>query len=119
MGRQLRRDRVLDPAPNQRILADCLRAFRATFPEFADIEMATAWAGIIEVIPDELPVLGPVPGLDGLAIATGFSGHGFGFGPIAGRLMAETIADGKPSLDIGALRFSRFAERRGGRVQAV
>ena len=119
LGRQLRRDRVLDPAPNRNTVANCLREFRATFPEFGDIEMATAWAGIIDVTPDELPVLGPVPGIEGLVVATGFSGHGFGIGPIAGRLMAEVIADGTPSLDIEGLRFSRFAERRTGTVQGI
>jgi glycine/D-amino acid oxidase-like deaminating enzyme len=119
LGRQLRRDRVLDPAPNSRTVAHCLRAFRATFPEFRDIEMATAWAGIIEVTPDQLPVFGPLPGIDGLVVATGFSGHGFGMGPIAGRLMAEVIADGKASLDISDFHFSRFAERRTRTGQAV
>jgi len=119
LGRQLRRDRVLDPAPNQRTVADCLTAFRATFPEFADIEMTEAWAGIIEVTPDELPVLGPIPGIEGLVVATGFSGHGFGIGPIAGRLMTEVIVDGKASLDIGDFHFSRFAEPQTRTGQAV
>lgn len=119
LGRQLRRDRVLDPAPNSRTVANCLRAFRATFPEFRDIDMATAWAGFIEVTPDELPVFGPLPGIDGLVVATGFSGHGFGMGPITGRLMAEVIADGKASLDIGDFHFSRFAERPTRAGQAV
>ncbi len=119
LGRQLRRDRVLDPAPNQRTVADCLRAFRATFPEFRNIEMASAWAGIIEVTPDELPVFGPLPGIDGLVVATGFSGHGFGMGPITGQLMAEVIADGKASLDIGDFHLSRFAEGQPRPGQAV
>jgi len=119
LGRQLRRDRVLDPAPNQRTVTHCLAAFRATFPEFADIEMVTAWAGIIEVGPDELPVFGPLPGIDGLVVATGFSGHGFGMGPITGRLMAEVIADGKASLDIGDFRFTRFAAHGADAAQTV
>ncbi len=119
LGRQLRRERVLDPAPNRTTARRCLRAFRATFPEFRDIEMATAWAGIIEVTPDELPVFGPVPGIEGLLVATGFSGHGFGMGPITGKLMAELIAEGKPSLDIGDLRLPRFAERRAATGRAV
>jgi len=114
LARQLRRDRVLDPAPNRNTMSHCLREFRATFPEFRDIQTIEAWAGIIEVTPDELPVFGALPGIDGLMVATGFSGHGFG-----GRLMAETIADGKPSLDIGDLRFARFAEAAAGAVQAV
>jgi len=119
LGRQLRRDRVLDPAPNQRTVTHCLAAFRATFPEFANIEMTTAWAGIIEVTPDELPVFGTLPGIDGLVVATGFSGHGFGMGPITGRLMAEVIADGKASLDIGDFRFARFAKHGADAVQMV
>ena len=118
LGRQLRRDRVLDPAPNQDTVASCLRAFRATFPEFGDIQMTAAWAGIIDVTPDALPVFGPLPGIDGLVVATGFSGHGFGMGPITGRLMAEVIADGKASLDIGDFRFARFAAHGAGAAQA-
>jgi glycine/D-amino acid oxidase-like deaminating enzyme len=43
-----------------------------------------------------------------LVLATGFSGHGFGMGPIVGKLVSEVIVDDNPSLDISALRFSRF-----------
>ncbi len=62
--------------------------------------------------PDEVPVFGEAPGLENLIIATGFSGHGFGMGPITGKLMAETIAEGRPSLDLNAFRFTRFSEPR-------
>ena len=43
-------------------------------------------------------------------LATGFSGHGFAMGPVAGRLVSELIVDGKTSLEISGFRFSRFAE---------
>jgi len=46
----------------------------------------------------------------GFIFATGFSGHGFAFGPIAGKLLAELILDGRPSLNLHAFRFSRFEE---------
>jgi glycine/D-amino acid oxidase-like deaminating enzyme len=62
------------------------------------------------VTPDAVPVLGAVPSPKGLIVATGFSGHGFAMGPIAGRLVAELVVDGKPSLDLHGFRFSRFAE---------
>ena len=43
-------------------------------------------------------------------LATGFSGHGFGMGPIVGRLVSELILDPAPSLDLHAFRFSRFSD---------
>ena len=115
LDRQMRRDRVLAPAPNARKVRRCLAGFRAMFPEFGDIDLATSWAGVIDVTPDEVPVFGEAPGLRGLVIATGFSGHGFGMGPITGQLMAEVIAEGKPSLDLAGFRFGRFSERAGAR----
>ena len=51
-------------------------------------------------------MLGAVPSPKGLIVATGFSGHGFAMGPIAGRLVAELVVDGKPSLDLHGFRFS-------------
>ncbi len=113
LGRQMRRDRVLAPTPSAEKLRRCLAGFRAMFPEFGDIDLATSWAGVIDVTPDEVPVFGEAPGLRGLVIATGFSGHGFGMGPITGKLMAEVIAEGKPSLDLEGFRFGRFSERPG------
>ena len=112
LRRRLRRDRVLDPAPEPGKLKHSLGAFHALFPQFKDVKIAKSWAGVIDVTPDEMPVFGEAPGLKGLVIATGFSGHGFGMGPIAGKLMAELIAEGRPSLDLGAFRFTRFSEPR-------
>ncbi|MFQ5467790.1 MAG: NAD(P)/FAD-dependent oxidoreductase [Kiloniellaceae bacterium] len=109
LARRMKRDRVLSPAPNRRAMGRALSAFRALFPAQGALGIADSWAGVIEATPDDVPVLDAVPGVRGLAVATGFSGHGFGLGPIAGRVMAETIADGKPSLDLGAFRFQRFA----------
>jgi glycine/D-amino acid oxidase-like deaminating enzyme len=47
---------------------------------------------------------------DGLIVAAGLSGHGFGMGPITGRLAAELATDGRPSLDISAFRLSRYSD---------
>ncbi|MFW5942651.1 MAG: NAD(P)/FAD-dependent oxidoreductase [Chloroflexota bacterium] len=71
------------------------------------------WAGLYEVTPDAHPIIGPVPALDGYYVVTGFSGHGFMHGPVAGLLMAEFILDGEATtLDVSMLDYERFEEGR-------
>jgi glycine/D-amino acid oxidase-like deaminating enzyme len=107
------RRRVLDPAPDHGLLDEVLQAARAMYPQLADVTPAERWAGAIDVLPDEIPALGPVTAIDGLLIATGFSGHGFGIGPAAGLVTAQLAAGRAPMADLGAFRVERFA--RGGR----
>jgi sarcosine oxidase, subunit beta len=74
--------------------------------------LASRMAGLYEVTPDAHPIFGKTP-LDGYYIVTGFSGHGFMHGPIAGKLMSEIILDGKATtLDISMLDLARFSENR-------
>ena len=103
-------DRDVEPVPNPDKVRRSLEEFRRLFPAVSGLAIERSWAGYIDVTPDAVPVLGEVPAVSGLAVATGFSGHGFAMGPIAGRLMAELVVDGKPSLDLHGFRFSRFAE---------
>jgi glycine/D-amino acid oxidase-like deaminating enzyme len=62
------------------------------------------------MMPDMIPVLGTVDVPSGLVLATGFSGHGFVLGPIAGRLTSEVVLRGEASLDITPFRLNRFAD---------
>ena len=69
-----------------------------------------AYAGLYDVSPDDHAILGAVPGIDGLLLACGFSGHGFQHSPATGRLMAELILDGRTTgIDIAPLSVTRFA----------
>ena len=78
-------------------------------PLLADAEIAAEWAGLYEVTPDDQPILGRIPAVDGLVACAGFSGHGLMHGPVAGLLMAEEILDGRAkTIDIDSLRWSRF-----------
>lgn len=82
--------------------------FRRLFPSLADAAIDTAWAGYIDTLPDVVPAIGPVAGIGGLLVATGFSGHGFGPGPMAGKVMAA-LADGRPAgVDLSGLSPDRF-----------
>jgi glycine/D-amino acid oxidase-like deaminating enzyme len=96
-----------------------LAELRRVLPSLPPLAIARSWAGHIDASPDLVPVLGEVSQLKGFVLATGFSGHGFAMGPIAGRLVSELIVDAKPSLDLAAFRFSRFAEGAIGRPRNV
>ena len=66
------------------------------------------WCGLRACISDGLPVVGPVPGHRDIFIATGHAMLGLTLGPITGRLIAEYVLDGTPSMDIQALSADRF-----------
>jgi glycine/D-amino acid oxidase-like deaminating enzyme len=104
--------REWDPEPDPRVVSDALTRLHATFPRLFGTGVAGAWAGMIDITPDAVPVIGPVAALPGLTLATGFSGHGFALGPAAGRLAGE-IATGEPALvDPTPFRLERLAASR-------
>jgi glycine/D-amino acid oxidase-like deaminating enzyme len=100
--------RVLDPEPVAPILDEALESLRANFPAFDHATVAERWAGCIDATPDAVPVIGPVANMPGLVLATGFSGHGFGIGPGAGRLAADLVTGTTPLVDPAPFRFERF-----------
>ena len=80
-------------------------------PVFADASVMRGWAGFYEITPDDNPLLGFVAEPIGLAVAAGFSGHGFMQGPAIGTCLAELLLDGAATtVDITPFRPSRFAE---------
>ena len=103
--------RVLDPAPSAGLLAEARENLSRAFPVFANMKIAESWAGMIDVTPDAVPVISDVDAIPGFFIATGFSGHGFGIGPGAGRLMADLVAGDLPIVDPSPFRFNRFSDR--------
>ena len=80
----------------------------ALFPAFKGMKVAETWAGLMDVTPDAVPVIGPVDALPGFFIATGFSGHGFGIGPAIGEMAAQLATGATPMVDPGAFRLARF-----------
>jgi glycine/D-amino acid oxidase-like deaminating enzyme len=100
--------RILDPVPKQRILAEARSVLSRAFPAFARMEVAQSWGGMIDLTPDAVPVIDRVERIPGFFIATGFSGHGFGIGPGAGRLMADLVDGGTPVVDPTPFRLDRF-----------
>lgn len=78
------------------------------FPVLEKAHIIRSWAGLTDWTPDAKPIIDRAPQLEGLFLASGFSGHGFCLGPMVGKLLAEWIADGAPSLDLEAFRWKRF-----------
>jgi sarcosine oxidase subunit beta len=89
-----------------------MEAAIARLPLLERARLASRLAGLYEVTPDAHPIFGKTP-VQGYYIVTGFSGHGFMHGPIAGKLMTEIILDGRAStIDISCLDLARFDEDR-------
>ena len=65
---------------------------------------------MIETSPDVLPIISRVEGLEGFHVATGFSGHGFGIGPGAGKLIADLVTGAAGADEVSAFRLSRFLD---------
>jgi len=108
--------RVLDPAPDYAILDEGKSNLALAFPVFKDVPIVERWAGLIDVTPDAVPVISPVEALPGFYLASGFSGHGFGIGPAAGRLVADLVTGASPIVDPTPFRFERFARGRRSRA---
>jgi len=109
--------RVLDPKPSRKLSNIALANLKRAFPVFEKVEIAQRWAGYIDVTPDAVPVISAIDRIPGFHMATGFSGHGFGIGPAAGRLMADIVTGRPPLVDPQNFRFSRFSD--GSRIELI
>lgn len=102
--------RVLEPPVHQAILKQARTHLVQAFPVFHMMRIAQSWGGMIDVMPDGLPVISAVDAVPGFFLATGFSGHGFGISPGAGRLMAELVLGETPVVDPAPFRYNRFID---------
>ncbi len=106
----MERIRVLNPPPRQAAVRRIQQRFINRFPALQDATIVKTWAGIIDTMPDVVPVIDEVDSLPGCIIATGFSGHGFGIGPAVGKIVADLVQNQKPEHDLHRFRFSRFSD---------
>jgi sarcosine oxidase subunit beta len=80
------------------------RALAVALPDLASAEVVSTIAGVYDVTPDWHPLLGPWPGVDGLYLAVGFSGHGLKLAPAVGEAVADELAGRTPDIDLSPLR---------------
>jgi glycine/D-amino acid oxidase-like deaminating enzyme len=100
--------RVLDPEPSKKSLKGLRKHLYKLFPALDGTEIIESWAGTVETTPDVVPIICPVDGLPGFHIGTGFSGHGFGIGPGAGKVIAGMLTNTDVGIDLQDFRLSRF-----------
>jgi sarcosine oxidase subunit beta len=79
-------------------------------PAFADAQYTAGWTGPYDITPDWNPLVGLVPGHEGLFIATGFSGHGFKLAPTIGEGLAQQVLGQTPRVPIDMYDMNRFAQ---------
>jgi sarcosine oxidase subunit beta len=98
-----------DTTVNWQVLEQIAPVAARRLPALSDASIAKAWAGLYEMTPDAMPVIGRA-GVDGLFAIAGFSGHGFQHSPAAARILADVIAGRDPDFDLSAFRFDRFGD---------
>jgi sarcosine oxidase subunit beta len=79
-------------------------------PVLEGARIAGGWAGLRPLTPDDHAIIGWAPDVEGFFLAVGFGGHGFQHSPATGRLTAEWLLDGKPSMDLSLFDPARFAK---------
>jgi sarcosine oxidase subunit beta len=79
-------------------------------PQAMEARLTGGWAGVRDMTPDDLGIVGWVPGVRGLTVATGFSGHGFMHAPAVGEELARLLLGEPRALDLSALAPDRFGD---------
>ena len=98
-----------DTTLDWQMLPPLLTALTIRWPALASAQVASGWAGLREMTPDDHALVGPVDSVPGLWAATGFSGHGFMQAPAVGEAVAQRLLTGRSDVDLHPLRPGRFA----------
>jgi len=75
-------------------------------PELAAVPVIRSWVGTTTITPDQLPLVGPVPGHPGAFVATG--GSAFTLGPCFAQVLADLIAGRGASMDLTKFDAARY-----------
>lgn len=102
---------VASPRENRRIASSTLKQFESLIGREDEIQLKKSWGHIVDVMPDDLPVVGDVPDYPNLYVSTGYSGHGLTIAPYLSELLTEKMLEGKSGPTLDRLRLSRFKER--------
>ena len=77
-------------------------------PRTKGMRVVRHWAGQYDMTPDAQPIIGETD-VKNFYHSTGFSGHGFMLGPVAGKILAQHLVGQTPDIDFSFLDYRRFA----------
>jgi sarcosine oxidase subunit beta len=69
------------------------------------------WGGLYTITPDDNPIIGEAPDVEGIFSAIGFSGHGFQQAPAVGLILSQLIVDGQANFDLKPFAYDRFEKK--------
>jgi monomeric sarcosine oxidase len=105
-----------DPNAPQEVIAEEVERVRAwvrrTIPEAGEAPLVATDTCMYDLAPDEDFILDMHPAYPQIIIASGFSGHGFKFGPLVGQMLAALALDTEPPVPLDRFRLARFRSDR-------
>ena len=81
-------------------------------PLLKESPIRDVWGGLLDLTPDALPVMDKVPDINGLYVAAGFSGHGFGIAPATSHILSNLLLNKPSELPIEAFSIRRFENHK-------
>ena len=100
--------RTGDIEPPVEVMAEAQRRLAPTFPILKDLEIAEYRRGMTTFAPDGAYLIGPVPDVDRLYLATGCAALGIAGSAAVGRWLAKWVIDGDPGEDLTIFSHQRF-----------
>lgn len=82
--------------------------FARLFPGAQAPQVESRWYGDRPTLPDYLPMIGALPGLPSVVVATGHQHLGLTLGPLTGELVAALISGAPPGVDLAPFGVGRF-----------
>ncbi|MCF7687150.1 MAG: FAD-binding oxidoreductase [Cephaloticoccus sp.] len=91
------------------LVAPAVERFADFFPGIQQLKWESAKVGLLSFSLDGEPIIGPMPGVEGLLVGCCFHSGGFSYNPAVGLFLAEYVTNGAPSIDLSAFLPARFA----------
>jgi D-amino-acid dehydrogenase len=87
---------------------EVLRETLRVMPGLAPARLREVRVGLRPGSVDDLPILGALPGVPGVFVATGHGANGLLLGPVSGALVADLVCGHEPSVDLAPFAPARF-----------